>query len=168
MGIRLERIAAVAAVAVACFAAAAGAGEVQSRAVPKPVMDAAKGRFKAAKYVGASKEKNEAGDWVYEVSMSEKGMNIDMTLTPAGAITLIEKQIARKDLPAPLGDTLMARYPKAKYQLFEQVYTVDKDGKETLAYYEATLVDPHKQTWAVELALDGTVRKVDNKTGEVD
>jgi hypothetical protein len=86
MGIRVERIAAVAAVAVVCLATAAGAGEVQSRAVPKPVMDAAKGRFKAAKYVGASKEKNEAGDWVYEVSMNEKGMNIDMTLTPAGAI----------------------------------------------------------------------------------
>jgi hypothetical protein len=29
-------------------------------------------------------------------------------------------------------------------------------------------VDPHKQTWAVELGLDGTVHKVDNKTGEVD
>src|SRR5262245_42448799 len=120
MSTRVDRIAAVAAVAVVLFATAAGAGEVQTRAVPKPVMDAAKGRFKSAKYVGAAKEKNEAGEWVYEVSMNEKGLSIDMMVTPAGAITLIEKQIARKDLPAPLADTLNARYPKAKYQLFEQ------------------------------------------------
>src|SRR5262245_59326223 len=165
---RVERIAAVAALAVVLSAAAAGAGEVQPRAVPKPVTDAAKGRFKSAKLVGAAKEKNEAGEWVYEVNMSEKGMSIDMMVTPAGAITLIEKQIARKDLPAPLADTLNARYAKAKYQLFEQVYTVAPDGKETLAYYEATLVDTQKKTWAVELALDGKVLKVDDKTGEVD
>jgi hypothetical protein len=164
----MNRVAAVVAFAFVLSPLAAGAGEVQSRAVPKPVMDAAKGRFKEAKYVAAAKEKNEAGEWVYEVNMSQKGMNIDMIVTPAGAITLIEKQIARKELPAALGDTLNARYPKAKYQLFEEVYTVAADGKETLAYYEATLVDPKKQTWAVELALDGHVLKVDNKTGEVD
>ena len=167
MRIRTKGVAVVAAVTMSLFAAAAGAGEVQQRAVPKPVLDAAKGRFKTAKYVGAAKEKNEAGDWMYEVSLSEKGMGIDLMVTPAGAITLIEKQIARKDLPAPLGDTLAARYPKAKYQIFEQVYTV-ADGKETLVYYETVLVDPKKQSWAVELALDGTVRKVENKTGEVD
>jgi hypothetical protein len=167
MRIRTKGVAVVAAVAMSLFAVAAGAGEVQQRAVPKPVLDAAKGRFKTAKYVGASKEKNEAGEWIYEVSLTEKGMGIDLTLTPAGAITLIEKQIARKDLPAALGDTLAARYPKAKYQIFEQAYTV-VDGKETLAYYETVLVDPQKQTWAVELAPDGTVRKVDNQTGEKD
>jgi hypothetical protein len=168
MRIRMNRLVAIAAAAaVVLLAPVAGAGEVQTRAVPKPVMDAAKGRFKTAKYVGAAKEKNEAGEWMYEVSMSEKGMGIDMMVTPAGAITLIEKQIARKDLPQAMADTLNARYPKAKYQIFEQVYTV-VDGKETLAYYETMLVDPHKQTWAVELALDGSVRKIENKTGETD
>jgi len=167
MRIRTKGVAVVAAVAMSLWAAAAGAGEVQQRVVPKPVLDAAKGRFKTAKYVGAAKEKNEAGDWMYEVSLSEKGMGIDLMVTPEGAITLIEKQIARKQLPAALGDTLAARYPKAKYQIFEQVYTV-VDGKETLVYYETVLVDPQKQSWAVELALDGTVRKIENKTGEVD
>ena len=168
MRIRAGSVTLAAAVAAAAlFAAWAGAGEVQQRAVPKPVLDAARGRFKDAKYVGAAKEKNEAGEWMYEVSLSQKGMNIDMTITPAGTITLIEKQIARKDLPPALADTLAGRYPKAKYQIVEQVYTV-ADGKETLAYYEAVVLDPRKQSWAVELALDGKVRKIENKTGETD
>jgi len=149
------------------LASIAGAGELQIRAVPKPVLDAAKTRFKAAKYVGAAKETTAAGEVVYEVTLAQKGMNIDLMLTPEGAITLIEKQIARKSLPKAVSDTLNLRYPKAKYQICEEVYNVEA-GKETLAYYEAVLVDPAKQTWAVELELNGAVRKVENKTGVVD
>jgi hypothetical protein len=149
------------------LASVAGAGEVQARAVPKPVMDSVKARFKTAKYVGAAKEKNEADAFVYEVTLAEKGMNIDLIVTPEGAITLIEKEIARKSLPKAVSDTLNVRYPKAKYQICEEVYTVE-DGKETLAYYEAVLVDPAKQTWAVELEVSGAVRKIENKTGVVD
>src|SRR5262245_2013540 len=79
MKVRTNGVAVAVAVAM-LLASAAGAGEVQQRAVPKPVVDAAKGRFKTAKYVGASKEKNEAGEWMYEVSLSEKGMGIDLTV----------------------------------------------------------------------------------------
>jgi len=149
------------------LASVAAAGEVQARAVPKPVMDAVKTRFKTAKFVGAAKEKNEADEVVYEVNLAEKGLAIDLMVTPEGTITLIEKEIARKNLPKAVSDTLNVRYPKAKYQVCEEIYTVEA-GKETLAYYEAVLVDPAKQTWAVELELNGTVRKIENKTGVVD
>jgi len=157
----------LASAAALTLASVAAAGELQPRAVPKPVMDAVKTRFKTAKFVGAGKEKNAADEVVYEVNLSEKGMAIDLMVTPEGTITLIEKEIARKSLPKAVSDTLNVRYPKAKYQICEEIYTVEA-GKETLAYYEATLVDPAKQTWAVELELNGAVRKVENKTGVVD
>ena len=145
----------------------AQAAEVSITSVPKPVLQTVKTRFKDAMLVGAAAETTAAGKTVYEVSLKERGRNIDVTLTPGGAMSLIEKQIARKELPKPMADTLNKRYPGAKYTMFEQVFEVEA-GKETLVYYEAVFVDSGKQTWAVELALDAKVRKIDNITGEAD
>jgi len=146
-------------------AVAARAAEVSITSVPKPALQMIKARFKDAMLVGAAAETTAAGKAFYEVSLKERGRNIDVTVTPEGALTLIEKQIALKDLPKPLADTLTKRYPRAKYRIVEQVYTVEA-AKETLAYYEAILVDSKKEVWAVELGLDAMVRKIENKTAE--
>ena len=167
MSRRIHTIAFTVAILSGALASFAVAGELQPRAVPKPVMDAVKTRFKGAKFMAAAKETTTTGAPIYEVSLTDKGKAIDLMVTPAGAITLIEKEIAQKDLPKGPADTLAARYPKAKFQLYEEVYTVEA-GKETLMYYEVILIDPHKQTWAVEMELNGVVRKIENKTGEVD
>jgi hypothetical protein len=154
-----------AAIAAAVLAAAAvQAGEMSLTSVPKPVLQTVKSRFKSAMMVGASQDKTPEGT-VYEVSLRERGMGIDVSLDSQGKMLLFEKQIARKDLPKAVADTLNARYPRAKYRLFEQAYQVQGE-KETLTYYEAVFVDPSKKIWAVELGLDGTVRKVDDKTAE--
>ena len=145
----------------------AQAAEVSLTSVPKPVLHTVKTRFKNAMLVGASEEKTAEGKAFYEVSLKERGRSIDVTLSPEGAMSVIEKQIARKELPKPMADTLSKRYPGAKYTMFEQVFEVEA-GKETLVYYEAVLIDSGKQTWAVELALDAKVRKIDNITGEAD
>lgn len=152
---------------LAVGAAISQAGELQLRAVPKPIMQSVTTRFKSAKFMGAAKETSPEGVTIFEVTLTEKGKNIDLTLTPAGAITLIEKEIDRKALPKGASDTLNARYPRARYQIVEEIYTV-AEGKETLTSYEAVLLDPQKQVWAVELGLDGKVVKVENKTGVVD
>jgi hypothetical protein len=148
---------------VLAAAAGAWAGEVSVKSVPKPVHDTVKARFKDASVAGASKEQTPEGKLVYEVNLKQHGRNIDVTLAPDGSMQLIEQEIARKELPRAVADTLEKRYPKARYRMIEQVITVEA-GKETLSHYEALLDDSRKKVWSVELGLDGAVRKIEDKT----
>ena len=122
--------------------------------LPKAVLEAAKKRFPKAEVKEASKETNDDKKTVYEVTLKEDGKNIDVTLTPEGKITLIEKEIDRKDLPKAVADTFDKKYPKATYKIVEEVIKV-VDGKETLEYYEALLVTADKKTFEVEVLPDG-------------
>lgn len=124
--------------------------------LPKAIKEAVEKRFPKVEMTGASKEKD--GDkLVYEVSLKRDGKNIDVTVTEAGAITLIEQQIDFKDLPEAVARTFEEKYPKAEYKVVESVTKV-ADGTETLEYYEATLVDAGKKTWEVEVLPDGKVK----------
>lgn len=150
------------AVGLLVLAAGGFAGEIPTKSAPRPVLDAVAARFKTAKVVLVAREKTPEGTTVYEVGLKEKGKTIDLMLTPEGAITLIEKQIDFKDLPAAVAGTFEREYPKARYKLVEEVYKVE-DGKELLAHYEALLTDAKKQVAAVEVATDGKVLKVEKK-----
>lgn len=132
--------------------------------VPKPVMEAVKKRFPKAEAKEASKE-GEKDKVVYEVTLKQDGKNIDVTLTPDGAITLIEKEIAFKDLPKPVAEVLDKKYPKATYKIVEEVISV-KDGKEALDYYEALLVTAEKKTFEVEVLADGKIKAETEKKEE--
>jgi hypothetical protein len=121
--------------------------------VPKAVLDAAKKRFPKGEVKEASKEVAD-GKTTYEVSMKENGKNIDISLTPEGSITLIEKEVAFKDLPKAVAATLNKKYPKAAYDIIEAVITV-ADGKETLDYYEAHLTTADKKKIEAEVLPDG-------------
>ncbi len=121
--------------------------------LPKAVTDAVQKRFPKLEMTGASKEK-EKGKVVYEVSLKKDGRNIDVTVTQAGQITLIEQQIDFKDLPKPVAKTFEEKYPNAKYDIIESVTKV-ADGNETLEYYEATLVAADRKKWEVEVLPDG-------------
>jgi len=87
---------------------------------------------------------------------------MDVTLTPEGKITLIEKEIDRKDLPKAVAETFNKKYPKATYKIVEEVIKV-VDGKETLEYYEALLVTADKKTFEVEVLPDGEVQERDGE-----
>src|SRR5262249_33197974 len=105
--------------------------------VPKAVIDSVKKRFPKAALVGASTEK--VGDkTIFEIEIKEAGKTIDVTLTPEGAITMIEKEIAITELPKGAKEAVEKKYPKATWKLVEAVIKVE-DGKEKLAYYEAHL-----------------------------
>src|SRR4051812_1069756 len=131
---RFAKPAAGAALALFVLAAAVRADEekVPLDKVPKPVLEAAKKRFPKAEIKGASKE-TDKDKTVYEVTFKQDGKNIDVTLTPDGTITLIEQEVAFKDLPKPVADTFTAKYPGAKYSIIESVAKAE-GGKETLAY----------------------------------
>ena len=121
--------------------------------VPKVVVAAVQKRFPKLEITGASKEKD-GEKLVYEVSLKKADKNIDVTVTEAGVITLIEEEIAFKDLPKVVAKTFDEKYPSAKYEIVESVTKVT-DGKEILEYYEARLVAADKKKWEVEVLPDG-------------
>ena len=118
------------------LAGVARAQEMAVETVPQPVMATVEARFPGLKVTGAAQEKDEAGNLIYEVSLDEKGKNIDATFTPEGTLTLIEREIARKTLPEPVTKALAAEFPKARYKIVEEVIAV-KGKEEKLDYYES-------------------------------
>ena len=134
--------------------------------VPKAVMKAVKERFPGAKLKAASTEK-EDGKVVYEVALEHKGQKMDVTLTPEGAIIEIEKTIAAKDLPEVVAKALEDKYPKAKYQVVEEVIKV-KDKVEKLEYYEILLTTAGKKKFEVQVAPDGKIVKEESKDKKKD
>jgi len=131
--------------------------EIPLDKVPPPVMEAVKARFKDAQATGAAKEMDQ-GKLVYEVTLQLKGQKIDVILAPEGEILLIEKAIARKDLPTAVAKALDDKYPKATYKILEEVIKVEKK-EEKLEYYEARLVTPERKDLEVKLTTDGRIVK---------
>ena len=139
--------------------------EVPVDSVPGPVTNTVAARFPGIDVEGYAREQTEEGAIVYEVSLDSEGKTIDLTLTPEGALTLIEKEISRKDLPAPVTKTLDGEYPKARFRLVEEA--IEVNGKEEkLEYYEVLLMTRDKQLRAVQLSPDGKVLKVEKKGEE--
>ena len=132
--------------------------------LPKAVVEAVKKRFPKAEMKEASKEV-EDGKTTYEVTVVDDKQNIDVTLTPEGALVSIEKEIAVKDLPKVIADAVMAKYPKGKMTKAEEVIKV-KDGKETLEYYEVILTDGDKKDIEVQIFPDGKIKAEEKKPEE--
>lgn len=122
--------------------------------LPKPVAESVKKRFPKAEMKAASKGETADKKTVFEVSLKQDGKNIDVSLTSEGAITVIEKEHAFKDLPKAVADTFSKKYPNATYTIIEEVITV-AGGKETTEYYEAILVTADKKTFEAEVFPDG-------------
>jgi uncharacterized membrane protein YkoI len=121
--------------------------------VPKPVMDAVKARFAGASVTDAGKQ-TEKGQLVYEVTVVEKGQNVDVTLSPGGEILMIEKAINVADLPMAVTKALKDDYPGATYRIVEEIVEVEKK-QERLAYYEVRLVAADKRAMEVQMTPDG-------------
>lgn len=132
--------------------------------VPQAVMDAVKKRFPKAELVEAAKETAD-GKTEYEVTLKDGGTKYDVMLTPEGAITLIEKMIAYKDLPKAVSEALEAKYPKATPKVTEEMTKVT-DGKEAVAYFEVLLETADKKLIEVEIGTDGKIIKTEDKKAE--
>ena len=159
-------MAAVVAIGLVAFAGTGRADEVPVPLdkLPKAVLDAVKKRFPKAELVEAAKETE--GDKVeYEVTIKDGKTKIDVMLTPEGKITLIEKEIAAKDLPQAVSDTLAEKYPKATFKVVEEMTKI-KDGKEYIAYYEVLLVTADKKELEVEISPEGKIVKTEDKKEE--
>jgi hypothetical protein len=129
--------------------------------LPKAVKDSVKKRFPKAVFVEATKE-TEDGETEYAVTIKVGQTKIDVTLTPDGTITLIERMITAKDLPKKVMDTLKSRYPRAMIKTIAEVIDVN-DGKETLDYYEVVLVTAARKTLEIEISADGTIKTTEDR-----
>jgi uncharacterized membrane protein YkoI len=134
--------------------------------LPKVVKEAVMKRFPDAELVSAEKEV-EKGKTVYEVAIKNKGQKIEVTLTPKGVITEIEKQIAARELPEAVTAALEKKYPKATYKMIEEVIKV-KGGKENLEYYEVLLVTTARKKYEVSVSAAGKIVKVEDKNKSKD
>lgn len=136
--------------------------------LPAEIRAAVNARFPNAPISGVSRE-TEDGKTFYEVTLKVNGKNVDVTASLAGALTLIEREMKRSELPAAVSKLLEEKYPKAKYQLVEDVSSVTANGT-TLSYYEVQIVDAKKQALEVQVALDGSkiLKEEKKKPGEPD
>ena len=153
------RIGAGAAFILPALVSIAAAGEIKLEEIPEAIRATLAARFKDAETISAATEKDAEGKEIYEVSLTGADQNnIDVTITPEGALIIIEQQIGRKELPEGIAKTLEAKYPKARYRIVEKVLTyVEKEEK--LTGYEVILFTPKKEMWAVEFAVDGKIVK---------
>lgn len=158
----MRQLAFAAVAALVLGATASAAEKVALDKLPKAVADAVAKRFPKAEAKSAAKD-GAGDDAVYEVALKDGGKGIDVSVTAKGAITQFEQELAFKDLPKAVAETFAAKYPKAAYTIIEAVVTV-KDGKETLAYYEAVLVTADKKTLEAEVLPDGKFKAEIDKT----
>lgn len=160
-------VVAVAALAlVSIKSASPGEEKLPLDKVPKQVTDAVAKRFPDAKVTEAAKE-TEDGKTFYELTFKEKGKNVDVSVTPDGALTMIEKEIPVKELPEKVTKGLERKHPKGTHKFAEVVYKV-KDGEEKLSYYEVVVAAADKKTWEVEIDAEGEIKKEEDKTKEVE
>jgi len=138
--------------------------KVSLQQVPAPVMTAVKTRFGDAVVKGAAKER-EKGRLVYEITLEEKGHDVDVTLTPGGDLLLIERSVEESALPAPVAATLAKKYPGATYRVLEEIVEVDQ-GREHLASYEVELVTADRHTKEVKVRPDGTGLTEETDSGD--
>jgi uncharacterized membrane protein YkoI len=124
--------------------------------LPAKVTAAVKAKFAGANLIGASKEK-EDGKEVYEVELKLNGVHHDVTLSPAGEIVLVEKQIKAADLPKAVSKALESKYPQATYKIIEEI-----TKGETKAY-EVLLVTAGKKTIEAKFDAGGKFLEEENK-----
>ena len=130
--------------------------------LPAEIRAAVAKRFPNAPMTAASKE-TEDGKTSYEVTVKVNGKNVDVTASTSGQLTLIEREMSKKELPAAVVKLIDDKYPKAKYNVVEDISTVSATG-ETLAYYEVLITDAKKEKWELQVALDGSkIIKVEKK-----
>jgi uncharacterized membrane protein YkoI len=127
--------------------------------LPKPVTAAVKAKFPDAELKSAAREEAD-GKTIYEVTLKSKGHVYDVSLTPEGTITEIEKTIVAADFPKAVTKALSDKYPKSTIEKAEEI---SKEGKTT---YEAIIVTADKKKLEVVLDATGKILKEEAKTEE--
>lgn len=138
---------------------------VQLDMLPKAVSDAVKNMFPTARILKASQEQEEENEVEYEVSIKVDGKKIDIMIEDDGEIETLEVEIALKDLPKAVTETLGNMYDDAKLQSSEAVYEVE-DGKQELEFYEVQLKSKDGKAIEAKIKPNGKTFKDDDELEE--
>lgn len=84
------------------------------------------------------KDEQDESKVVYEVTLSQKGHVIDVTVEEDGEIEEVERSIDLKELPKIVTDALARKFPKSTLKSAEAIYEVE-DEKMELEGYEVIL-----------------------------
>ena len=84
------------------------------------------------------KDEGEESKVVYEVTLSQKGDAVDVTVEEDGEIEEVERSIDLKELPKIVTDALARKFPKSTLKSAEAIYEVEA-GEMELEGYEVIL-----------------------------
>ena len=140
--------------AVVGIAVGGEAGKAEEKAVPldmlpKVVLKSVKDKYPTAELTEATQE-GEGDDLKFEVLIEDGKTKIDLTVTPAGVIELIEKEVATADLPKVVIEAIEKKYPKSLLKTAEAVFEVE-NGKEELEFYEVRIETAAKELMEVKI-----------------
>ena len=123
--------------------------------IPKKVMDTLKAKFPKAVITKWTKEK-EGDKVVYDIEFKQGEQKFEADIFEDGTIHNWEKEIAAKDLPKAVKETVDKKWPKATIKEVMEITAV-KDNKDMLEGYEIVLVGEDKKEFEVTIAPDGKV-----------
>lgn len=155
MNARCRNLLSAAVVAMFVLAGSVARADDKEKEIPKKVMDALKAKFPKAVIDKWTKEK-EGDAVVYDIEFKENGRKCEADIKEDGTIVNYEKEIAVKDLPKAVVETVEKKYPKATLKDIMEVTEV-KGTEEKLEGYEITLVTADKKEVEVVIAPDGKV-----------
>jgi uncharacterized membrane protein YkoI len=113
-----------------------------------------KSKFPAGELTAAEKETKE-GKTTYEITLKNKGKNIDVALTSEGKIKQIETTLAIADLPKPVARAIEAKYPAATVKKAEEI--LEYKGEEETKKYEVVVATDDKKSLEVVLSPEGKI-----------
>jgi uncharacterized membrane protein YkoI len=128
--------------------------KVALKDVPQAVLGAVKSKFPAGELTAAEKETKE-GNTTYEITLKNKGKNIDVALTSEGKIKQIETTLAIADLPKPVARAIEAKYPAATVKKAEEI--LEYKGEEETKKYEVVVATDDKKSLEVVLSPEGKI-----------
>ena len=123
--------------------------------VPEPVLEAFKAKFPEAKLEAASKKEKE-GKVSYNLTSTDKDRKYEVRLKRDGTFIAIVKFLESKELPKAVADALSAKYPKAKYDVIEEITKKDK-----IELYEIALTTA--QGKMIEMLVDPSGKVAEKK-----
>jgi hypothetical protein len=141
---RTLRIAALVALAALAAAAVLRADDDDDKVpldkLPKEVTAALEKKFPGAELLSAIKDNDDKDKPTYEVTIKFKKQELDVTLTPAGDIIQVEREIEVKEVPKVVINAIKKKYPKAT---FKGASAISKD--DNVAEYELDIVTRDKK-----------------------
>ncbi len=100
--------------------------QIRRKGVPEPVLAAFEKAYPNATVKGYSKEKDDAGQTVYEVECEEGKVKRDVTYLADGTLVSVEETVEQSELPSAVKAAVDTRFPGGKILKIEKIVRSDR------------------------------------------